>query len=157
HGMDRSGGTDEGRAAPRQDHRRPSRTRPRAAVIPARAAPHLRVPARRRAVPGVRDNDPNGSAGGPKRVLVPELSDVTGCQWQVTYKKRLRLQVWTGVNRVCLVFVKTIPRFAATIFAGAAALGLMGVGVATEAQAHPGPPVPQWCPGEWWDPGWGDN
>ncbi|WP_156655970.1 hypothetical protein [Mycobacterium sp. 852002-51971_SCH5477799-a] len=35
-------------------------------------------------------------------------------------------------------------------------LGLAGLGVATEAQAHPGP-FPQWCPGEWWDPGWGNN
>ncbi len=43
------------------------------------------------------------------------------------------------------------------IFAGATALGVMGVGVATEAQAHPGGPLPQWCPGEWWDPGWGNN
>ena len=32
-GMDRSGGADEGRAAPRQDHRGAARTRPRSAVL----------------------------------------------------------------------------------------------------------------------------
>ncbi|MCV7353164.1 hypothetical protein [Mycobacterium parmense] len=35
-------------------------------------------------------------------------------------------------------------------------LGLAGLGVATDAQAHPGP-FPQWCPGDNWDPGWGNN
>jgi hypothetical protein len=35
-------------------------------------------------------------------------------------------------------------------------LGLAGLGVATEAQAQRGP-FPQWCPGEFWDPGWGNN
>ncbi|WP_162899248.1 hypothetical protein [Mycobacterium shigaense] len=49
-----------------------------------------------------------------------------------------------------------IPRFAATFFAGAALLGLAGVGVAADVQAQPGP-FPQWCPGEFWDPGWGNN
>jgi len=54
--------------------------------------------------------------------------------------------------------VKTIPRIAATIFAGAAALGLAGVGAAAGAQAQPAPfPDYHWCPGEWWDPGWGFN
>ncbi|WP_077088640.1 hypothetical protein [Mycobacterium rhizamassiliense] len=52
--------------------------------------------------------------------------------------------------------MKTIPRFAATIFAGASLLGLAGVGVASDVQAQPGP-FPQWCPGEYWDPGWGNN
>ena len=52
--------------------------------------------------------------------------------------------------------VKTIPRFVATIFGIAVALGLAGAGAATEAQAQPGP-FPQWCPGEFWDPGWGNN
>src|SRR5262245_20734553 len=75
--MDRSGGADEGRLAPRQDHRGASGTRPRSAVIPARATAHLRLPSRRRAVPGVRDNDPYGRVGGPKCVLVPDLSNVT--------------------------------------------------------------------------------
>ncbi|MCV7029782.1 hypothetical protein [Mycobacterium sherrisii] len=49
-----------------------------------------------------------------------------------------------------------IPRLAATIFAGAAVAGLVGVGNAADAVAAPGP-FPQWCPGEFWDPGWGNN
>ena len=40
--------------ARRQDRRGAARTRPRSAVLPARSAPDVRVPARRRAVPGVR-------------------------------------------------------------------------------------------------------
>ena len=35
-------------------------------------------------------------------------------------------------------------------------LGVAGVGAAVDAQAQPGP-FPQWCPGEFWDPGWGNN
>ncbi len=46
-------------------------------------------------------------------------------------------------------------RIAATA-AVAAGLGLVGLGVATEAHAQPGP-LPTWCPGEFWDPGWGNN
>lgn len=40
----------------------------------------------------------------------------------------------------------------------AAAAGLVGVGTATVAQAQPAP-IPQyhWCPGQFWDPGWGPN
>ena len=38
----------------------------------------------------------------------------------------------------------------------AAGLGLVGLGAANEAQAQPGP-LPQWCPGDFWDPGWGPN
>jgi hypothetical protein len=53
--------------------------------------------------------------------------------------------------------MKTIPGIAATIFAGAAALGWGGAGAAI-AQAQPAPmPDYHWCPGEWWDPGWGPN
>jgi hypothetical protein len=53
--------------------------------------------------------------------------------------------------------MKIIPRLAATVFAGAAALGLAGGGGAI-AQAQPAPiPDYHWCPGEWWDPGWGPN
>ncbi|WP_293342185.1 hypothetical protein [Mycobacterium sp.] len=33
---------------------------------------------------------------------------------------------------------------------------MAGLGVATQAQANPGP-LPTWCPGEYWDPGWGNN
>ncbi|WP_081662327.1 hypothetical protein [Mycobacterium simiae] len=49
-----------------------------------------------------------------------------------------------------------ISRVAATIFVGAAVAGLAGVGIAADAVAAPGP-FPQWCPGEFWDPGWGNN
>jgi hypothetical protein len=42
---------------------------------------------------------------------------------------------------------------AAAVVAG---LGLSGLGAATEAQARPGP-FPRWCPGDFWDPGWGPN
>ena len=41
-------------------------------------------------------------------------------------------------------------------FALAAGMGLAGLGVAADAQAQPGP-FPQWCPGDFWDPGWGNN
>ncbi|OMC49974.1 hypothetical protein A5744_02670 [Mycobacterium sp. IS-1264] len=44
----------------------------------------------------------------------------------------------------------------ATLFAMIVGLGLAGLGAAIEAQAQPGP-FPQWCPGEFWDPGWGNN
>jgi hypothetical protein len=46
-------------------------------------------------------------------------------------------------------------RFAAAA-ALVAGLGLGGLAIATEAQAHPGP-FPSWCPGDNWDPGWGQN
>ena len=51
--------------------------------------------------------------------------------------------------------MKVIARIAATA-AAVAGLGLVGLGAATDAHAQPGP-FPQWCPGEFWDPGWGDN
>jgi hypothetical protein len=47
-------------------------------------------------------------------------------------------------------------RIAAATAAIAAGLGFAGVAAASEAQAQPGP-FPQWCPGEFWDPGWGNN
>jgi hypothetical protein len=54
--------------------------------------------------------------------------------------------------------VKKVPRLAATIFAMGAALGAAGIGGAVDAQAQPAPlPDYHWCPGQWWDPGWGDN
>lgn len=52
--------------------------------------------------------------------------------------------------------MKSSLRLAATTFVMVAGLGLAGLGVATDAQAQPGP-FPQWCPGDYWDPGWGDN
>ena len=39
-----------------------------------------------------------------------------------------------------------------------AGLGLAGLGAAALAEAQPAPfPDYHWCPGQWWDPGWGDN
>src|ERR1700676_2434858 len=52
--------------------------------------------------------------------------------------------------------MKNPARFAAATAVLAAGLGLAGLGVATEAQAQVGP-FPQWCPGDSWDPGWGNN
>ncbi|HXB86240.1 hypothetical protein [Mycobacterium sp.] len=52
--------------------------------------------------------------------------------------------------------MKRIAGIAAATVAMAAGLGFAGVAAATDAQAQPGP-FPQWCPGEFWDPGWGDN
>jgi hypothetical protein len=122
-------------------------------------------------VPGVGGPDPYGSAGGPKCVLVPDMSAVTkrasntsnskvvGGTHKLTGNWQEETLASTDSDSDCLGTssnVKIIPRLAATIFAGAAGLGLMGVGVATDAQAQPGP-FPQWCPGEFWDPGWGNN
>jgi hypothetical protein len=38
-------------------------------------------------------------------------------------------------------------------------LGLAGVGAASVAEAQPMAPLPDyhWCPGQFWDPGWGNN
>ena len=39
-----------------------------------------------------------------------------------------------------------------------AGLGLAGLGASTSAQALPGPfPAYHWCPGDYWDAGWGNN
>jgi hypothetical protein len=57
--------------------------------------------------------------------------------------------------------VKNILRVAASTVVMSAGLGLTGLGVAAVAEAQPAPfaPLPEyhWCPGEWWDPGWGHN
>jgi hypothetical protein len=56
--------------------------------------------------------------------------------------------------------VKNIKRIAAAT-AITTGLGLAGLGAASVAGALPGPggPLPDyhWCPGQWWDPGWGNN
>jgi hypothetical protein len=56
--------------------------------------------------------------------------------------------------------VKNIKRIAAAT-AITTGLGLAGLGAASVAGALPGPggPLPDyhWCPGQWWDPGWGQN
>ncbi|MGB8211194.1 MAG: hypothetical protein WCF69_27035, partial [Mycobacterium sp.] len=43
--------------------------------------------------------------------------------------------------------------FAATAVV-AAGFGLAGLGAVTEAHAQP---IPNWCPGDFWDPSWGTN
>jgi hypothetical protein len=49
----------------------------------------------------------------------------------------------------------------ATTMVVSGGLGLAGLGLASAtAQAEPGfgpPPLYHWCPGEFWDPGWGNN
>ena len=52
--------------------------------------------------------------------------------------------------------MKNVARLAATAVI-AAGLGLAGLGATAEAQAQPGPVAQWWCPGAFWDPGWGDN
>lgn len=52
--------------------------------------------------------------------------------------------------------VKNIARVTVSAFIMTAGLGLAGLGAATVAEAQPGP-FPQWCPGDFWDPGWGGN
>ena len=52
--------------------------------------------------------------------------------------------------------MKQIPRISVATAVLAAGLGLASLSVAMEAQAQPGP-FPQWCPGDFWDPGWGNN
>lgn len=54
--------------------------------------------------------------------------------------------------------MKKYARFAASTAVVTAGLGLVGLGAATGAQAHVGPfPNYHWCPGQQWDPGWGNN
>ncbi len=54
--------------------------------------------------------------------------------------------------------VINIKRIAAAT-AIASGLGLAGVGVASVAEAMPMAPMPDyhWCPGQWYDPAWGNN
>ncbi|MBV8862632.1 MAG: hypothetical protein JO259_12345 [Mycobacterium sp.] len=56
--------------------------------------------------------------------------------------------------------MRNIKRIAAAT-ALATGLGLAGMGAASVAEAFPGPigPAPDyhWCPGQYWDPGWGNN
>ena len=52
--------------------------------------------------------------------------------------------------------MKKSARVAAATAALVAALGFGGLATAIDAQAQPGP-LPTWCPGDFWDPGWGDN
>jgi len=52
--------------------------------------------------------------------------------------------------------VKNIARVAVSAFIISTGLGFVGLGAASVAQAQPGP-FPQWCPGDFWDQGWGGN
>jgi hypothetical protein len=53
--------------------------------------------------------------------------------------------------------VKNIKRIAAAT-AITTGLGLAGLGAASVAEAYPGPmPDYHWCPGQFWDQGWGNN
>jgi hypothetical protein len=51
---------------------------------------------------------------------------------------------------------KICRRLAATTIAALIALGLAVLEDPAQAQARPGP-FPRWCPGDFWDSGWGDN
>jgi len=54
--------------------------------------------------------------------------------------------------------MKDFARVAASTVAMAAGFGLAGLGAAAVAPAQPAPlPDYHWCPGQWWDPGWGAN
>jgi hypothetical protein len=75
--------------------------------------------------------------------------------WQ---EETLASLVWCDASGVHTRPVKTFPRLAATIFATAAGFTLVGLGGAIDAQAQPAPlPAYHWCPGQFWDPGWGNN
>ena len=54
--------------------------------------------------------------------------------------------------------MKTLFRYATAACVMTAGIALAGVGTATSAVADPGHfPSYHWCPGDRWDPGWGDN
>jgi hypothetical protein len=54
--------------------------------------------------------------------------------------------------------MKELARSAATTLAMTAGLGLAGLGIAIAVNAQPAPfPDYHWCPGEYYDPGWGPN
>jgi hypothetical protein len=54
--------------------------------------------------------------------------------------------------------MKTIFRITASAVVMSAGLGLAGLGAAAVAEAQPAPlPDYHWCPGQFWDPGWGPN
>lgn len=54
--------------------------------------------------------------------------------------------------------MKITARVAACALGLTAGLGLAGLGAAADANAYPGQfPAYHWCPGQPWDPGWGNN
>jgi hypothetical protein len=52
--------------------------------------------------------------------------------------------------------MKNVARFAAATAVMAAGLAPAGLVAATDAQARSAL-FPRWCPGDFWDPGWGPN
>jgi hypothetical protein len=69
-----------------------------------------------------------------------------------------RTAITIANNGWSTVSVKNIMRVAASTLVMGAGLGLAGLGAAAVAQAQPAPiPDYHWCPGEFWDPGWGNN
>jgi hypothetical protein len=52
--------------------------------------------------------------------------------------------------------MKKTVRIVAATAAIVSGMGLAALAVASEAQAQPGP-LPTWCPGDFWDQGWGNN
>jgi len=73
-----------------------------------------------------------------------------------THNKFCVLRVWLDGAGWYHGLVINIKRIAAAT-AIATGLGLAGVGAASVAEAMPMAPMPDyhWCPGQWWDPGWG--
>ena len=54
--------------------------------------------------------------------------------------------------------MKNTLRLAASTIVLSSGLGLAGLAAAAVAEAHPAPfPAYHWCPGDRWDPGWGNN
>jgi hypothetical protein len=55
--------------------------------------------------------------------------------------------------------MKNVTRAAASAIVLTAGVGLGSLGAAAVAQARPAAPFPayHWCPGDYWDPGWGNN
>ena len=67
--------------------------------------------------------------------------------------------IWVSLNMYARKLdTRQYTRVAASTLVITAGLGLAGLGVAAVAQANPLPGLDyHWCPGQWWDPGWGDN
>jgi hypothetical protein len=58
--------------------------------------------------------------------------------------------------------MKSTLRLAASTLVMSAGLGVAGLGAAAVAGAQPAAPIApfpdyHWCPGDRWDPGWGNN
>jgi hypothetical protein len=63
-----------------------------------------------------------------------------------------------GTDAGTKVDMRNLISIAASTVAMSAGLGLVGLGAAAVADAQPVPfPAYHWCPGQFWDPGWGSN